>query len=251
MYVRAGISKKPELLLESLENKSTELSVTVKDPFSLEFLGLDAKDIVSESDLEQAIMDHLQEFLLEMGKMAERPTFDNISMIGRLAYLFMCIERYLVNKYPDRDWTVVADRLWNWTEEYWNDAQEKSDQIIPEYVLAFKSYEKVNKKCFDGELPEDLYNQMVKLYTDITTGDSEDEINQVLFTTVEWGTYCEGASLREAIAPATNLIEYMLDILDKYEIEYPDVSSIQHMSIDEKNGWGEFCNCRHLSIILN
>lgn len=68
LYVRAGISKKPELLLESLENKATELSMTIKDPFSLEFLGLDAKDAVTESDLEQAIMDHLQEFLLEMGK---------------------------------------------------------------------------------------------------------------------------------------------------------------------------------------
>lgn len=29
---------------------------------------LDAKDAFSETDLEQAIMDHLQEFLLEMGK---------------------------------------------------------------------------------------------------------------------------------------------------------------------------------------
>ena len=68
LFVRAGISKKPELLLEPLENNSMEISTSIKDPFSLEFLELDAKDAVSESDLEQAIMDHLQEFLLEMGK---------------------------------------------------------------------------------------------------------------------------------------------------------------------------------------
>ena len=36
--------------------------------YALEFLDLDGKDEVTESDLEQAIMDYLQEFLLEMGK---------------------------------------------------------------------------------------------------------------------------------------------------------------------------------------
>ena len=50
LYVRAGISKKPELLIQpSTDNK-------------------DAKDAVSESDLEQALMDHLQEFMLELGE---------------------------------------------------------------------------------------------------------------------------------------------------------------------------------------
>ena len=36
--------------------------------YALEFLDLPAKDEVTESDLEQAIMDHLQEFLSEMGR---------------------------------------------------------------------------------------------------------------------------------------------------------------------------------------
>jgi len=182
--------------------------------------------------------------------MGEKTVFDNISMIGRLSYLFMCIEKYLVNRYPDKDWSVVADRLWNWTEEYWDDAQDKSDLIIPEYVLAYNSYEKVNRKCFDGELPEDLYNQLVRLYNGITSGDSEDEINKVLFTTVEWGTYCEGAGVRDAMGPTVGLIEYLLSVLDKYEIEYPDIAKVQHLTFAEKGGWGEFCNCRHLSIIL-
>lgn len=35
---------------------------------SLEFLGLDAKESITESDLEQALKDHLQEFMLELGK---------------------------------------------------------------------------------------------------------------------------------------------------------------------------------------
>ncbi len=68
LYVRAGISKKLELLLDKIENSGYQTALSVKNIYALEFLDLNAKEEVTESDLEQAIMDHLQEFLLEMGK---------------------------------------------------------------------------------------------------------------------------------------------------------------------------------------
>jgi predicted nuclease of restriction endonuclease-like (RecB) superfamily len=68
LFVRAGISNKPELLLQKTVEKTNSTMLTIKDPFTFEFLGLDAKDVVSESDLEQALMDHLQEFMLELGE---------------------------------------------------------------------------------------------------------------------------------------------------------------------------------------
>ena len=40
----------------------------LKDPYALEFLGLAERPDYSESQLEQAIIDHLQEFMLELGK---------------------------------------------------------------------------------------------------------------------------------------------------------------------------------------
>ncbi len=40
----------------------------LKEPYVLEFLGLDEKASFSESDLETAIIDHLEQFLLELGK---------------------------------------------------------------------------------------------------------------------------------------------------------------------------------------
>ena len=68
LYFRAGISQKPELLLEKITHSVDTPAFTLNDPVSLEFLGIDGKLAVSESDLEQALMDHLQDFLLEMGK---------------------------------------------------------------------------------------------------------------------------------------------------------------------------------------
>jgi predicted nuclease of restriction endonuclease-like (RecB) superfamily len=40
----------------------------LKDPYILEFLGLAEKTTYSESDLEMAIIDNLETFLLELGK---------------------------------------------------------------------------------------------------------------------------------------------------------------------------------------
>ena len=68
LYFRSGISKKPELLLQRVEKGGVNAILSVKDAYTLDFLDLDAKDEFSESELEQAIMNHLQEFLLEMGK---------------------------------------------------------------------------------------------------------------------------------------------------------------------------------------
>jgi predicted nuclease of restriction endonuclease-like (RecB) superfamily len=68
-YERTGLSKNPQKLIEIVQNQSTKFNFEelIKSPFTFEFLGLKAKDVVYESDLEQAIMDNLQNFLLELG----------------------------------------------------------------------------------------------------------------------------------------------------------------------------------------
>ncbi len=66
LYFRAGISKSPELLIERTEKNNTP-ALSIKDPFSFEFLGL-RPEAFTESDLENALIGHLQDFLLEMGK---------------------------------------------------------------------------------------------------------------------------------------------------------------------------------------
>ena len=68
LYFRAGISKKPEQLLDQLINNDYNVVLNVREPMALEFLGIDAKESVTESDLEQALKDHLQEFMLELGR---------------------------------------------------------------------------------------------------------------------------------------------------------------------------------------
>ena len=49
-------------------NYENEKSTFVKNPMLVEFLGLSHREAFTESKLEQAILDHLEHFLMEMGK---------------------------------------------------------------------------------------------------------------------------------------------------------------------------------------
>ena len=68
-YFRSGWSQKPEALAKLVEGKAETdtLALDIKSPFTFEFFGLQAKDVVEESDLETALITHLQDFILELG----------------------------------------------------------------------------------------------------------------------------------------------------------------------------------------
>lgn len=68
-FERSGLSKNKEALSAMVNQKAVKLSShdIVNTPVALEFLGLNQRALVTETDLEQAILDNLQYFLLEMG----------------------------------------------------------------------------------------------------------------------------------------------------------------------------------------
>ena len=68
LHIRIGLSEdkmKAMMLADSKAERHTPL-LQIRDPYTFEFLGLQAKDVVTESDIEEALLGHLQEFLLEM-----------------------------------------------------------------------------------------------------------------------------------------------------------------------------------------
>ena len=68
-FERSGMSQNPALLSRIVQDSSEagNMSDVIKSPFTFEFLGLKAKDVVYESDLEQALIEHLEDFLMELG----------------------------------------------------------------------------------------------------------------------------------------------------------------------------------------
>lgn len=69
LYFRAGISGNPEKMLsQSSVQGHDSAALQIRQPFTFEFLGLKAQEIVDEHDWEDALISHLQEFILELGK---------------------------------------------------------------------------------------------------------------------------------------------------------------------------------------
>lgn len=72
-FERTALSRDPAKMSALVQariaknEKTLGLKDVVKDPYVYEFVGLKDKDVVEESDLENALTTHLEEFLLELG----------------------------------------------------------------------------------------------------------------------------------------------------------------------------------------
>lgn len=64
--IKSGYYKR--ILSTQFPDKTEQASQFVKDPYVLEFMGIKDNDRVVEKNVENAIISHLQKFLLEMGK---------------------------------------------------------------------------------------------------------------------------------------------------------------------------------------
>ena len=85
-----------EAEIDALEPRP-EYEKIIKDPYVLEFLDLPANEHFYESDLEQALIDHLQKFLLELGRgysFVARQKHFNVD--GRHFYIDLVFYNYIL-----------------------------------------------------------------------------------------------------------------------------------------------------------
>jgi predicted nuclease of restriction endonuclease-like (RecB) superfamily len=68
-FERSGLSKNPEKLAKLVKQKTKPQETTdiIKNIYAFEFLDLPVKEIVEEPDLEKALLDKLQQFIIELG----------------------------------------------------------------------------------------------------------------------------------------------------------------------------------------
>lgn len=68
-FERIGLSQNKNKLSEYTQNKVIKLEAKdiIQSPFFFEFLDLKDKDVIKENDIEDALMDKLQDFILELG----------------------------------------------------------------------------------------------------------------------------------------------------------------------------------------
>lgn len=136
LYFRSGVSKNPKELLAIIKPETNTPPLAIRQPFTFEFLGLKAKDVLTESDLEDALISHLQDFLLELGK--------GFCFEARQKRIIIDDEYY----YPD---LVFYHRILHCSVI----AELKNDEFRHEYLgqlNAYVSYYKENE-MHDGDNP--------------------------------------------------------------------------------------------------
>ena len=175
--------------------------------------------------------------------------FDSISMNGRMAYVIMCVEKYLVTTFPDKDWTVLSNRMWKATSENWGDWPEEFSICIPDVFLQYDEYD---RQELNDVLSEGEYRVLKALYRGITEGredDPSDEVNYMLNKPYEMAMVYEGTVIGDG-KEAVDIITDAERVLIRHGIALPDHSKVQFSSIKELNGWGNDFDGRFLSIIL-
>ena len=104
LYERLALSRNKEdvLKLANVGHTVEKPEDILKNPMSLEFLGLEEKESYTESDLEHAIISKLQQFLLELGKgflfeaRQKRFTFDDEHYFVDLVFYNRLLQCYVL-----------------------------------------------------------------------------------------------------------------------------------------------------------
>lgn len=104
LYERLALSRnKTEALKLATQGQRVEQPADIlKNPLTLEFLGLEEKAVYSESDLENAIISKIQHFLLELGKgflfeaRQKRFTFDEKHFFVDLVFYNRLLQCYIL-----------------------------------------------------------------------------------------------------------------------------------------------------------
>ena len=187
-YERLLSSKDKEKVskeIYKLEPQIKKAEDIIKDPYVLEFLGLPENTSFLEKNLEQALIDHLQKFLLELGRgfsfvaRQKRITFD-----GRHFYIDLVFYNYLlkcfvlidlkVGDLTHQDLGQVQMYVHYFEEEMMNEGDnppigivlcaDKSDSIV-KYTLS-KNETQVFASKYKAYLPseEELLSEIRKEY---------------------------------------------------------------------------------------
>jgi predicted nuclease of restriction endonuclease-like (RecB) superfamily len=171
LYERLALSRSAEEVRRlSKEGLVVEKAAdVVKDPFVLEFLGLEEKSSYSEEEFERAVIDQLESFLLELGKgflfeaRQKRFTFDNDHFYVDLVFYNRLLRCYVL---VDLKLDKLTHQDLGQMQMYVNyfDRYVKTEEELPTLGIVLCS--RKNEALVELTLPEDanVFASKYKLY---------------------------------------------------------------------------------------
>jgi len=169
--------------------------------------------------------------------------FRDISWNGRMAYAIMCAERYLLSKYPQKDWTPIFEKLWAATGDMFLDEwSQRVIDILPECFLEFPTFETSDFNF----LTKEEYVVIRNLYDGL--GDDYANLIELIHSMEEIYAFTNIPGYGEE---SLRILGEIVAMLEKENIELPDPKFVEFSKFSERDGWGEHFDGSKLSLILN
>lgn len=154
----------------------------------------------------------------------------NLSIRARVAFGILCLERILKHFQFDLiKWNILLNELWKYT----NSNVGKWHEIISE-MTPFSINEQVDFELKGCEyINKEKHDDLQKLYIDVNN-----DILKVIDLIFEIGTRDLYSSISNNSQDTIKYLQEIILVLEKNDIELPNIKQLQKFSILENNGWG-------------
>ena len=182
------------------------------------------------------------------------PRLADISLVGRTFYAIMCFERYVLKKYPDRDWSRVVDEMWKLCDDsyqYYDESAYRYSEMIQDGLHQLDRYQKLDCTYLSEE--DFFYYRSI-----LPTPEEDPKLTDIMIRIYDIDTAYIYAGIEPHAPDSLPYIEDIERILEEEGIEKPNVDLLIDFTVDQEKAakvsdeWGGFdCDGRYLSIILN
>ena len=189
LFERTGLSTDKVAVLEKQSGGSGLSPEDIfRDPYMLEFLGLEEKPAYSETDLEEAIINHLQRFLLEMGRgfcfeaRQKRITFDNTHYRIDLVFYHRILKSSILIDLKIGEFSHADAGQMNVYLNYYRDNEMQKDDNPPVGIILCAGKNETLVKYATAGLPQKVFvsKYMINLPSEKELGKIIEEEQQKL-----------------------------------------------------------------------
>ena len=171
LFERTGLSLNKKGLLQTVNKKAVPARKEdiIRDPYVFEFLGLPRKDEVSESDLETTLLNHLQEFLMELGNgfcfeaRQKRITVDNEHFYIDLVFYHRILKCHVLIDLKIRKFVHTDAGQMNFYLNYYRANEMYDGDDLPIGILLCTDKDEVTVKYAIGNMDNKVFVSRYKV----------------------------------------------------------------------------------------
>lgn len=138
---------------------------------------------------------------------------------GRVAYAIICMEKFLLSKYPQKKWNILMEKMWEITNlRVWDKWLEEIMEYMPQYLFEFTDYESSGFEYISIK----KYNELVDLYDGV-----DNDVNLMLNMIFELVSLDIEKPLDGNDKEDMGILKSIIAYLEEFKILFPSVDTVK------------------------